>query len=169
MNQICCTVKKNMLEIIGLVFLLTIVFLIFSLAGTLTDRLMEKIDQVRSLGDPKVIYPFSYIYFVALAFALASKPASKLHSYWLSLCSLASGGLFFFFSLLVAWRIYLFSGMTFRVFASLALLLIVPVTIDAVLRYLESKATRRADRIIGSLLIFSASFGLLANPTSIHG
>lgn len=161
--------KKNILEVVGLVVLLTIVFIIFGVAGSLTGNLIEKIDQVRSLGDARVIYPLSYIYFVGMALALLSKPATKVHSYFISICLLASNGLFFFFSLMAAYRLYFFSSMTIGVIVAIILFLIIPVAVDAVSRSLESKATNKIGRISTAIIILSASVGLLIDPNSIPG
>lgn len=159
--------KNNTIEVIGLVVLLTIVFIIFGVAGSLTGNLIEKIDQVRSLGDARVIYPLSYIYFVGMAFALLSQPATKIHSYFLSICLLASNGLFFFFSLMAAYRLYFYSSITIGAIIAIICFLIIPVAVDAASRSLESKAANKSGRILIATVIFSASIGLLVDPNSI--
>lgn len=161
--------KKNIFEVIGLVALLTIVFIIFGVAGSLTGNLIEKIDQVRSLGDARVIYPLAYIYFVGMALALLSQPATKVHSYFLSICLLASNGLFFFFSLMAAYRLYSYSSIKIGVIIAIIFFLIIPVAVDAASRSLESKVTNKSGRILTAIVIFSASIGLLIDPNSIQG
>lgn len=153
--------SKNIIEVLGLVLMLIIIFVVFGIAGRFSGNFTSKIEQVRSLGDPRVIYPFAYIYFIAMTIVLFLSPKSRAHRYFLSICSLSANGLFFFFSLMAAHRIYFYQTLTFGVFAIIILFLVVPVFVDAASRYYESKATDRGGRILTGIFIFVASIGIL--------
>jgi hypothetical protein len=136
-------------------------FFAFSFGGWLTGIEREKLEAIIALGDPRTIFPLSFIYLLGLGlmFVFRSSPKIRKYATWIS--SFGVEGLFAFAALLLSLAVAATPSNSAGLFASMTIVL----GVIGVRAILETIYEQTQDRILNLIL----GWGLISSAVCLPG